>query len=419
MAVKKYFKRINKYLWEAPASFSPRTRAPARVYASEGIFADVEERALEQLLNTASLPGIVKYAIAMPDIHSGYGPPIGGVGAFKEGVISPGFVGFDENCGVRLLKSGCASKEIEPYLPELAERIQKNIPSGLGRERDSKMSLKEIDSILEGGAAYLIKKGYGQEEDSEYCEEKGRMENADTSFVSEQAKKRGRGQVGTLGSGNHFCEIQKVEEIFDKEKADIFGLFKGQIVIMVHTGSRGLGHQNCTDYLKTAKKAMEKYNLKVPDKELACLPFDSPEGRRFSKALAAACNYAWANRQMITYYLRQAWASVIGKGGLSMLYDVAHNIAKIEKHRIDGKEAELIVHRKGATRAFPPRPPRDSRKIQRYRTAGLDSRHHGHILLCLVRNREVKRGLAYCLPWSGENYVEASGEKRGGRKRAG
>ena len=358
LEIKKFnFQKISPWLWEIPKSFRKNMRVPARIYASEKILKEVEEDALRQLINVTSLPGIVKYSLAMPDIHSGYGPPIGGVGAMKlpEGAISPGFVGYDENCGVRLFKSEHTEQEIKSYLDKLATEIQNNVPSGLGRGRKIKLSIEQIDEVLEGGVPNLVKQGYGEKEDIENCEEGGKMPQADASCVSEHAKTRGRDQVGTLGSGNHFCEIQKVEEIFDEKTAKIFGLFKNQIVAMIHTGSRGLGHQNCTDYLRITIPAYPKYGIKLPDKELACVPFNSPEGQRFFKAMSAACNYAWANRHMIAYYVRKAWESVLGeKANLKLLYDVAHNIAKIEEHEVDGEKMKLIVHRKGATRAFPP-----------------------------------------------------------------
>jgi len=356
MVSKKDFIKINDWLWEIPKSFREDMKVPARIYASEKLLKETEDEALIQLVNTTTIPGIAKYAIAMPDIHSGYGPPIGGVGAMKlsEGVISPGFVGYDENCGCRLLLSDYSLKEIKPYLEKLASEIQKGVPSGLGQGRQIKLSIEQINKFLEEGVPYLVEKGYGEKEDIENCEHRGKMEMADASCVSERAKNRGRDQVGTLGSGNHFCEIDKVEEIFDEEIAKVFGLFKDQVVVLVHTGSRGLGHQNCTDYLRIVIPASQKYGIKLPDRELACVPFNSPEGQRFFKAMSAACNFAWANRHMISYYVRKAWKKVLGeKASLKLLYDVAHNIAKIEEHEVDGKKLKLIVHRKGATRAFP------------------------------------------------------------------
>ncbi|HDM31875.1 MAG TPA: RtcB family protein [bacterium] len=369
MISKKVFIKINDYLWEIPKSFRPDMKVPARIYVSEKMLEDCfRDESITQLINTTTLPGIVKYAVAMPDIHEGYGIPIGGVVATKypEGVISPGGVGMDENCGVRLLKSEYTEKEIRPYLEKLATEIQKEVPSGLGRGRQIKLSIEEIDRILEGGVPYLVKKGYGEKEDIENCEHQGKMEMADPSCVSYKAKNRGRDQVGTLGSGNHFCEIQKVEEIFDEEIAKIFGLFKDQIVVMIHTGSRGLGHQNCTDYLRILMPIYPKYGIKLPDKELCCVPFNSPEGQKFFKAMSSACNFAWANRHMITYYVRKAWKNILGKKtNLKLLYDVAHNIAKIEEHEIDGKKMKLIVHRKGATRAFPANHPEIPEKYKK------------------------------------------------------
>ncbi len=278
--------------------------------------------------------------------------------SLSEGVISPGFVGYDENCGCRLLLSDLEQKEIKPYLEKLAAEIQEQIPSGLGRGREVKLGLTQIERILEGGAGELVEQGYGQRQDIENCEEGGKISEADPSFVSGRAKERGRDQLGTLGSGNHFLEIQKVAKIFDWETAKKFGLFQEQIVVMVHTGSRGLGHQNCGDYLKIAAKAMPKYAIKIPDKELACVPFNSVEGQKFFKAMSAACNFAWANRQMITYYLRNSWQKVLGSLAprLALVYDVAHNIVKIEEHLVEGEKVKLIVHRKGATRAFPGKP---------------------------------------------------------------
>jgi len=366
---KEDFIKINSWLWEIPKSFRADMRVPVRVYTSEKMLEDIlKDKSLNQLINTTTLPGIVKYAIAMPDCHEGYGAAIGNVGAMKlpDGVISPGFVGYDENCGVRLLKSEYLEKEIRPYLDKLATEMQRGVPSGLGKGRQVKLSIEQINKILEGGVPKLVKQGYGEKEDIENCEEGGKMKQADASCVSERAKMRGRDQVGTLGSGNHFLSLEKVEEIFDEKVAEIFGLFKNQVVVLIHTGSRGLGHQNCTDYLKIVMQALPKYGIKLPDRELACVPFDSPEGQKFFKAMCAACNYAWSNRHMITHYVRKAWKSILGeKANLKLLYDVAHNIAKIEEHEVDGKRMKLIVHRKGATRAFPPGHPEIPEKYKK------------------------------------------------------
>jgi tRNA-splicing ligase RtcB len=373
MISKKDFKKINDWLWEIPRDFRPDMRVPARIYASEKMLEEVfRDESIPQLINGCTLPGIMKYGIAMPDCHEGYSVPIGFVGAIgtSDGVISPGACGFDINCGMKLLKSEYSEKEIKPYLENLATEIQKEVPSGLGRGRQVKLSTEQIDKILEGGLPHLVKNGYGEKEDIENCEANGKLEWADASAVSSHAKNRGRDQVGTLGSGNHFLEIQRVEEVFDEKIAEVFGLFKNQIVIMIHTGSRGLGHQVCTDYLREFIPLMlNKYKIKVPDREFACVPFESPEGQRYFSAMAASANYAWANRQMIAHFVRQAWRNVLGEktSPLSALYDVAHNIIKKERYIIDGKETEVIVHRKGATRAFPPGHPEIPEK---YRLVG-------------------------------------------------
>ncbi len=373
MISKKDFRKISDWLWEIPRNFRTDMRVPARIYVSETMLEEMfRDQSISQLINGTMLPGIVKYGIAMPDCHEGYSVPIGFVGALRvsDGIISPGACGFDINCGMKLLKSEYSEKEIKPYLDKLATEIQKEVPSGLGRGRQLKLSIEQIDKILKGGAKRLVEQGYGEKEDIENCEANGCLEWADSSTVSSRAKNRGRDQVGTLGSGNHFLEIQKVVEIFDEKTAKIFGLFKDQIVVMVHCGSRGLGHQVCSDYLREFIPLMErKYKIKVPDREFACVPFKSPEGQRYFAAMAGAANYAWANRQMIAHYVRKAWKNILGeKGGkLVALYDVAHNIIKKEKYIIDGKEIEVVIHRKGATRAFPPGHPEIP---ERYREAG-------------------------------------------------
>jgi tRNA-splicing ligase RtcB len=342
-----------------PVKSAGGMRVPARVYVSEKMLEDIfRDKSLEQTINLTTLPGIQKYGIAMPDCHEGYASPIGGVAAIRtsDGIISPGMQGYDINCGMKLLKSEWSEKEIQPYLDNLATEIQKEVPSGLGRGRQIKLSIGQIDKILEGGAKRLVEQGYGEKDDIENCEAGGCLSWADASIVSSQAKNRGRDQVGTLGSGNHFLEIQKVAEIFDKKITETLGLFKDQIVIMIHCGSRGLGHQVCSDYLREFIPLMErKYKIRVPDREFACVPFNSPEGQRCWGASASAANYAWANRQMITHFVRKAWKNILGEknSDLFVLYDVAHNIAKIEKHIVNGKETEVCVHRKGATRAFP------------------------------------------------------------------
>ena len=358
------FKKINDYIWEIPKNFRHDMKVPARIYITEKMLENIlDERAVEQLVNVATLPGIEGYALAMPDIHQGYGFPIGGVAAIRseDGVISPGGVGYDINCGVRLLLSQHHTSELKDKIVLLANQFQRNIPSGVGRGSDLKLSPKEMDEVLNKGVKWALQKGYAEKEDLEAIEEEGSYREADASSVTERAKKRGQDQLGTLGAGNHFIEIQEVEQIFNEEVAKKFGLFAGQVTVMIHTGSRGLGHQTCTDYVRIMDRAMEKYNIRLPDRELACAPFKSEEGQKYFRAMAAAANFAWVNRQVITYQARKAWDKILGveKGvqhpigcwtPLKILYDVAHNIAKLEKY--NGKE--YIIHRKGATRAFGP-----------------------------------------------------------------
>ena len=372
MISKDTFEKISDFLWEIPKSFRADMKVSARVFISEEMLAAAfSDRSLDQLVNVATLPGIINYSLAMPDMHEGYGFPIGGVAAvnLEGGVISPGGVGYDINCGMRLLKSDFSEKEIKPYLDKLAAEIQKEVPSGLGRGRKIKVDTNSMNKILEKGAQRLVEQGYGEKEDLENCESQGGLPQANTTTVSDHAKNRGRDQVGTLGSGNHFLEIQKVDQIFDEEVAKAFNLFGGQVVVMIHTGSRGLGHQIATDYIKVMIKAMSKYRINLPDRELAACPVNSPEGKRYFSAMSCGANYAWANRQMITHFIRKAWKNILKEKGYSLipLYDVAHNIAKIEEHEINNQKVKLCVHRKGATRAFPP----DAAEIpEKYRKFG-------------------------------------------------
>jgi tRNA-splicing ligase RtcB (3'-phosphate/5'-hydroxy nucleic acid ligase) len=345
------------YLWEIPQTYRTDMRVPAHVFALEGMLSSVvNDRSLEQLVNVATLPGIVGAALVMPDVHEGYGFPIGGVAATRhpDGVISPGGIGYDINCGVRLLKSEMTFKDVEKKLGDLAKELYAQIPSGVGQGGSIKLSVKEIDKVLANGAEWAVKNGYGKAEDLEFMESHGRLESADPSLVSLQAKQRGHDQLGTIGAGNHFVEVDRVAEIYDPEAAEAFGLFKDQMVILIHTGSRGLGHQVATDNIRIMMSAMEKYGIKLPDRELACVPFNSEEGQNYFKAMCAAANFAWCNREIITWEARKAWKNVFGKKGgeLHLLYDIAHNIAKIETHLVDGKAQKVIVHRKGATRAF-------------------------------------------------------------------
>ena len=361
MITKEDFTKISDYIWEVPKKYREDMRVPARVYVTESMLEDIlDEKAIEQLINIATLPGIEKYALAMPDIHQGYGFPIGGVAAFRtsDGIISPGGVGYDINCGVRLLTSSYSAKELgQELLVKLANQIQRDVPSGVGRGGRFSFKTKDLDDVLNKGVKWALENGYALNEDLEVLEEQGSYPGADASFVSDKAKKRGHDQLGTLGAGNHFLEVQEVVEIFDNESAKAYGLSEGQLVVMIHTGSRGLGHQVCTEYVSKMDQAMEKYNIQLPDRELACAPFESPEGQAYFKAMAASANYAWTNRQLIAYSVRGAFKQVMKQGEkkdhLTIVYDIAHNIAKKEVH--DG--IEYIVHRKGATRSFGPAHP--------------------------------------------------------------
>jgi tRNA-splicing ligase RtcB (3'-phosphate/5'-hydroxy nucleic acid ligase) len=351
--------KINEYLYEIPQSFRADMRVPARLYMTEAMFQDIEEDlSLLQLANVASLPGIQKYAIAMPDIHQGYGFPIGGVAATainEGGVISPGGIGYDINCGVRLLVANMSKDEIKKQLPELATALFHVIPSGVGRSGKVSLDTHELDRVLLHGAARMVELGYGTESDLEHCEENGNMPGADPSLVTKEAKKRGHDQLGTLGSGNHFLEVQAVEEIYDEKVAQVFGLQKDAVTVMIHCGSRGLGHQTCTDYVKIMIGKLSTWGYQLPDRELVCAPFASPEGQQYFAAMIAAANFAWANRHLIGHWVRQSWHTILGPNAhLNTMYDVSHNIGKREKHIINGTPKEVVMHRKGATRSFGP-----------------------------------------------------------------
>lgn len=361
MITKKDFVKISDYLWEIPKTFRADMRVPARIYADEKMLEiALKDRSVEQLVNTATLPGIVGYALAMPDIHQGYGFSIGGVAAtrYPDGVISPGGVGYDINCGVRLLASGLNAADVKPLMGDLINVLYNTVPSGVGETGPIKLSNKQLDDVLVKGAEWAVRAGYGEAEDLAHLEERGAMPGADPSAVSERAKSRGRDQLGTLGSGNHFLEVQEVEEIYDEEAADALGLFKGQLVVQIHSGSRGLGHQVCTDYVRLLQSAVQKYGIRLPDRELVCAPLNSPEGKAYFGAMVGAANYAWANRQCLTHMTRLAFEQVLASRfrnwHLRVVYDVAHNIAKMEEYVIDGKPTKVCVHRKGATRAFGP-----------------------------------------------------------------
>jgi len=354
--------QINEYLFEIPQEFRSDMRVPARVYMTRDMFGDIhDDRSLEQLVNVATLPGIAKYALAMPDIHQGYGFPIGGVAATiidQGGVISPGGIGYDINCGVRLLVANMPAEEIKPHIEKLATALFHAVPSGVGRGGKLKLSIDELNKVLADGAHYMVSIGYGNEKDLEFCEETGRMSGAKPDLISKRAKQRGADQLGTLGSGNHFLEVQEVEEIYDEQVAQTFGLSRGAVTVMIHCGSRGLGHQTCTDYVKTMMGKLPQWGYQLPDRELVCAPFNSQEGQNYFDAMQAASNFGWANRHTIGHWVREAWRTVIGKDAwLTTVYDVSHNIGKREIHEIDGKKTAVVVHRKGATRAFGPGTP--------------------------------------------------------------
>jgi len=357
-------KQKDVYLWEIPKEFRLGMRVNGRIYASEKLMKHIiKDQAPEQVANVAFLPGIVGYSLAMPDIHWGYGFPIGGVAAtrFDDGVISPGGVGFDINCGVRLIRSNLKFQDIKDKMPEMIEELYRKIPSGVGSEGIIKLNSQEIKKVLSKGAQWAVEKGYGEKEDITYTEENGRMTQANPDIISNKAIQRGLSQLGTLGSGNHFLEVQVIDQIYQPEIARQMGLEEGMITLLIHTGSRGFGHQVCTDHLSVMQKAVQRYHINLPDKQLACAPVNSPEGEKYYQAMCCAANFAWANRQCIMHWAREVFNKIFHisseRLGLKLVYDVAHNIAKIEVHHYNGKSVKLCVHRKGATRAFPPQHP--------------------------------------------------------------
>ncbi len=347
--------------WEIPQSYKPGMRVAGRIYASpEMLSGIVADQAPEQVANVACLPGIAGPALAMPDIHWGYGFPIGGVAAFdaEDGIISPGGVGYDINCGMRLIRTGLGLEDVRPHLGRLMDDLARRIPAGVGSEGPIDLSRSDVDQVLTRGAAWAVERGYGWPEDLGRLEEEGALDGADPAKVSAEAKQRGSQQLGTLGSGNHFVEVQVVENIYDEVLARAFGLERGQVVVMLHSGSRGLGHQVCTDYLATMDPGAGP-DIALPDRQLACAPLRSEAGRAYFAAMAGAANYAWANRTCLAHWVREVFAGRFGRParelGMHVVYDVAHNIAKFERHRVgpSGLETLLCVHRKGATRAFP------------------------------------------------------------------
>jgi tRNA-splicing ligase RtcB len=349
--------RIGPFEWEVPIGFVPGMRVPGRFFLSDALSLTLERGAITQLANVATMPGIIRNSLAMPDIHWGYGFPIGGVAAFglDEGVISPGGVGFDINCGVRILTTPLTRKDLQKK-QELIENLFSAVPTGVGAKSTLRLAQKELAGMLSQGSKWAVKQGYGLPDDVLHCEEQGAMEGADPDAVSAKARQRGMPQSGTLGSGNHFLEIQEVAEVYDHKAAEAFGVQAGQICVMIHCGSRGLGHQVCTDYIQILEEATKKYGIRLPDRQLACAPLQSPEGKKYFGAMAASANYAWANRQVIMHMVREVFARMFGLAHeeMKLVYDVAHNVAKFEEHRFDGNRTRVCVHRKGATRAFGP-----------------------------------------------------------------
>ena len=355
------FHRINDFVWELPSTYRADMRVPARVYASRRLLEKaLGDKSIAQLINATTLPGIIGYAIAMPDVHQGYGFPVGGVAATRlpDGVISPGAIGYDINCGVRLLASSLDVEDVEPFLEELATVLYSHCPSGVGKGGRFNLNRSELAQVLATGAEFCLKRGLATASDLEHTEASGCIPGADPECVSDRAYKRGLDQMGTLGAGNHFLELDRVSETFCEEAADAYGLRPGQLVVQIHCGSRGLGHQVCTDYVRQFQKALPRYDIQLPARELVCAPFNSPDGQAYTGAMRAAANFAFANRQTLAALVRESFAQVLAPHGipftLRQVYDVAHNMGKVETHELDGERISVCVHRKGATRAFPP-----------------------------------------------------------------
>jgi len=353
-------KKLDEFRFEIPKSYKPCMSTSAIIFSDDKMIQTVKaDNAPEQAANVACMPGIVGKSMAMPDIHWGYGFPIGGVAAFDSdsGVISPGGIGYDVNCGVKLVRTNLALHDIGKDIKKLIDTIFENVPSGVGEKGKLRLAGRQIDDVLDSGAEWAVQQGYGWQDDLASCEENGRMKTADSSKVDVKAKQRGAPQLGTLGAGNHFLEIQKVERIFDPDAAKVFGISsEDQIMVSIHSGSRGCGHQIASDNIRIMESALRKYNINVPDRQLACAPVGSQEGQDCFKSMSAAANYAWANRQLILHWVRESFERALGRKaedmGMSCVYDVAHNICKLEEHEIEGKRRKLYIHRKGATRAF-------------------------------------------------------------------
>ena len=353
-------KKIGNMTYKIEKDEALGMKVPIIIYADDQLLEKMmNDRTIKQAVNVSTIPGILKNVVVLPDGHEGYGFPVGGVAAMdaEEGMISPGGVGYDINCGVRLLRTNLKEQDVRPKLKELVNDLFNSIPSGVGSKGAIRLSSSQLDEVLVKGVQWAIDNGYGTKDDAEVCEENGHMDKADPNKVSDRARKRGAPQLGSLGSGNHFLEIQKVAEIHDEEAAKRMGIEQGQVTILTHCGSRGFGHQICSDYLRISEQALKKYNISLPDRELACVPNSSEEGESYRKAMFAALNFAWSNRQMITHWTRKSFERVLKQSEadleMNLVYDVSHNIAKVEKHTIDGKQKSVVVHRKGATRAFP------------------------------------------------------------------
>ncbi|MCK4978214.1 MAG: RtcB family protein [Anaerolineales bacterium] len=354
-------KKINDYEWEIPKTYRDDMQVPVRIFATKRLLeAVMKDRSLEQAVNSATLPGLVGHVLVMPDMHQGYGFPIGGVAAtrYPTGVISPGGIGYDINCGVRLLASQIELGEAQAYIDDLASALNHYCPSGVGKKGHLRMSVTELDQVCIQGSQWAKKRGYASEADVRRTEENGRLDGADPDKVSKRAKERGRSQVGTLGAGNHFIEVDLVDQVFDARAAQVMGLAEGNLVVQIHCGSRGFGHQICTDYVRELQGAVRRYGITLPDRELVCAPLDSPEGQDYLAAMRCAANYAFANRQVLAHYARKAFeetlAGKVKNWSLYQVYDIAHNMGKIETHKINGERIKVCVHRKGATRAFGP-----------------------------------------------------------------
>lgn len=356
--------RISEYEWEIPQTFRKDMRVAVRIFATRRLLEKVmEDKSLEQAINAATLPGLVGHVLVMPDMHQGYGFPIGGVAATRlpDGVISPGAIGYDINCGVRLLASQIDYAEVQDQMGNLATALDHNCPSGVGGKGEIRMSATELNQVCRDGSRWALKQGYATEMDLRRTEEGGRLDGADPGKVSSRARERGQPQLGTLGAGNHFIEVEVVEQIFDTQAAQAMGLQEGKLVVQIHCGSRGFGHQICTDYVQEFQGAVKRYGIHLPDRELVCAPLNSPEGQSYLAAMRCAANYAFANRQVLAHNARKAFEQIFaGKlknWHLQQVYDIAHNMGKIETHIIDGEEMKVCVHRKGATRAFGPGSP--------------------------------------------------------------